>query len=497
MDYLCLLQSAVSYIESRVREDIDQAALCRSFGISEAHFRDVFAARIGTPPGQFVRGRKIANAAYEIAHTDRKIIDIASDYGFESPDTFTRAFRREAGITPSAFRAERRAVGRIRLSAGAYGPGIAGHPARRPSMEESMENTKDGCVLYGVRKVQYCYEECTPFPAMLRSCLNYLGQDVAYPYLMVATGAAFRLRWHASMWDGGNVDISNVYTDPMEAYERGFRMSGRSFKMLARDAKATKETFKDFIVKEIDAGRPVIAFGIIGPPEACLVTGYRSGGDVLLGWNCFQENPEFAGGCSIDESGYFVTDRWWENPDTRLLMSVGETAGDLPTTRELLENALAVLVAPRVTHADGSFHWGGQEAYRAWAEALSDDGEFALGTILPKLFERLMCNNDALTMVGEGRAYAAVWMRDVASGFKNEGKDELSSLALKASVAFDGEYALVGEIFGMEEYREPGEKQARALASPAVRNKIVERIRRAAELDAEATTAIGKILAAM
>jgi AraC-like DNA-binding protein len=502
MDYFCLLQSAVSYIESRVRSDIDCGALSRSFGVSEAHFRDVFASRVGVPPGRYALSRRVANAAFEISHTDRRISDIALDYGFDNPDTFTRAFRRETGMTPSSFRSSRVPVGRVLLAAGAYGPGLkkpGSIPIVSPATEETMtkariEKAEGACVLYGVQKVQYRYEECTPFPAALRSCLNYMGQEIRYAYLMAATGAAFRLRWHTSQWDGGNVDIMNVFDAPEESLVRGFRAAGRSFTVLRRESGATKADFIAFIRAEIDEGRPVIAFGIIGPPEACIITGYRVGGDTLLGWNFFQENPEFGGGCAIDESGYFMTDGWWENPSTVMLMSIGEACGELPDASEIMRTGLEILERELVTHANGCTHHGGQAAYRAWAAAFSNDADFPAGMPLPQLFERLMCNNDAFTMVAEGRAYAAVWMKEVADSLEGSGKSELAELARKAAECFDGEYALVSEMFTMPEYREPGEKQALALADPAFRKKLVERILRAAELDRAAADAIRDLL---
>ena len=54
-----------------------------------------------------------------------------------------------------------------------------------------------------------------------------------------------------------------------------------------------KSEFISFIKAKIDSGFPCIALGIIGPPEACIITGYRNNGDVLLGWNFFQDNPEY------------------------------------------------------------------------------------------------------------------------------------------------------------------------------------------------------------
>jgi len=82
------------------------------------------------------------------------------------------------------------------------------------------------------------------------------------------------------------------------------------------DDTVVKDAFIAFIKERIDNGVPVIALGIIGPPEACVITGYRGNGQTLLGWNCFQDSPEFASSVTFDESGYFITSSWWENRDS-------------------------------------------------------------------------------------------------------------------------------------------------------------------------------------
>ena len=357
-----------------------------------------------------------------------------------------------------------------------------------------IEKADDGCVLYGVQKVEFKSEEYTPFPAALRSCLNYMGQDIRYAYLMAATGAAFRLRWNPSCWDDGNVDIMNVFADPEEAFVRGFRAAGRSFAFMRRDAGATKEDFVKFIRGEIDEGRPVIALGIIGPPEACIITGYRAGGNALVGWNFFQDFPEFGGGGERDESGYFVTDGWWENPSTRMLMSIGEECSELPDASDILRKGLDILERETVVHANGCTHLGGQAAYRALTASLSNDAEFPSGMPLPQLFGRLMCFIDALTMVHEGRGCAATWMKELAVSLDGEGKGDLSALVRKAAGFFEGERALVDEITSLPGYGEPGEKRALALAEPSFRKEVVARLLRAAELDRAAIGTIRELL---
>jgi AraC-like DNA-binding protein len=493
MDYFCFIQSVVSYVENRLKTDIDCSDIVRATGFSLPHTRDVFKKCTRMSLTRYILYRRVSNAAFEIAHTGRSMLDIALDYGFDSYDTFTRAFRRITGTTPREFRRNGSRVGRVRLTGGVYGPGLGMDTKTGlrplPQLEEiigmkSVKKSDCSCILYGVPKVEYKYGECTPFPSSLKACLNYMGQEISYSYLMAASGASFRLRWNTSCWDGGNVDIMCIYENPLEAFERSFKAAGRSFRILGRKPEITKNDFKAFIKSEIDEGRPVIALGIIGPPEACIVTGYRDDGDTLLGWNFFQENPEFAKDVRLDESGYFICGSWWENPNTIGLMSVGEESGPGTALREILQNAAALLDKERIGN-----YAGGQAAFDAWAKALSDESQFPKNAVLPLLFERLMCQNDAMTMIGEGRSYAAFFMEWVG-----EQHEELKNECRKAAGLFREEFSAIAKMSELLDGWLQGEQQARKLAEPDVREKIVKLIMAAKQYDAGACELIKGIV---
>jgi len=352
---------------------------------------------------------------------------------------------------------------------------------------KAIKKSEDSCILYGVPKVQYSFEECTPFPSTLKACLNYMGQNISYSYLMAVSGASFRLRWNTTGWDGGNVDIMCIYENRVEAFERSFRAAGRSYKILLRKPDVIREDFKQFIKSEIDNGRPVIALGIIGPPEACIVTGYRDNCNTLLGWNFFQDNPEFAKDTQIDECGYFICNSWWKNNMTTGLMSIGEECGEGSGLKEILHNAEAVMTNERVGN-----HAGGQAAFDAWASAILDDTQFPKDAILPLLFERLMCQQDAMVMIGEGRSYAGCFMEHVAGQYP-----ELKNECTKAAGYFKAVLPLTNK---MREYIggwQQGEAQARKLAERTVRKEIATLIAEAKKLDANACELLRSIIEKM
>lgn len=425
-------------------------------------------------------------------HTNKTLTEIASEYMFDSYDTFTRAFKREVKITPSGFRKKAYKVGRRRLVMGMNAPVkdedtsfLATNILEVEKIMKNIEKTENSCILYGVPKVAYTFEECTPFAVALKACLNYMGQNMDYAYIMATTGAAFRLRWNTEFWDGGNVDIMTIYEDRFEPFKRAFEAAGRSYEILERE-KVDKSRFIHFIKSEIDEGRPVIALGIIGPPEACVITGYKDNGETLLGWNCFQENREFRKEIDIDESGYFVSKNWWENKATIAIMSIGEEQHPLLSHKEILDNAINIMTKEKVcvNNLNGkeiNEYTGGQLAYDAWARALSDDNEFPKDAILPILMERVMCQNDAQAMIGEGRSYAVIFIEKV--GKENE---KIAEKCQQAANLFREEAQCA---FKMNEPKGgfiQNEQTTRKFADPEVRKQIVDLIYEAKGYDAKA-----------
>jgi len=124
LGYYLAIWSVVTYVEKRVKTKIDYVDLEKEIGFSLAHIRDIFAKQTGQPLSAYILERKIANAAFEISHTKETLLAIAQKYGFGNPDTFTRAFHRIIGLTPSAFRKKKISVGRIKLCVGVYSVGF-------------------------------------------------------------------------------------------------------------------------------------------------------------------------------------------------------------------------------------------------------------------------------------------------------------------------------------------------------------------------------------
>ncbi|MBQ9929126.1 MAG: AraC family transcriptional regulator [Lachnospiraceae bacterium] len=96
------LQNAISYIEENLTEDIRIKDVAEVAYVSEYHFQRIFAVLCGFSVAEYIRNRRMALAARELAGSDAKVIDVALKYGYDSPDSFARAFTKFHGITPSA-----------------------------------------------------------------------------------------------------------------------------------------------------------------------------------------------------------------------------------------------------------------------------------------------------------------------------------------------------------------------------------------------------------
>lgn len=106
MDWITGIQNAINYIEDHLTEDIDYDRVAQESFSSGYHFQRVFSILSGYTLGEYIRSRRLSLAATELATGKEKVIDIAAKYGYESPDSFAKAFQKFHGITPSQARGE-------------------------------------------------------------------------------------------------------------------------------------------------------------------------------------------------------------------------------------------------------------------------------------------------------------------------------------------------------------------------------------------------------
>ncbi len=101
MDWITGIQKAIDYVEAHITEPIDYEEAAKRAYSSSFHFQRVFSILCGFTLGEYIRWRRLSLAGSELLQSNEKIIDLAMKYGYDTPESFSRAFTRFHGIAPS------------------------------------------------------------------------------------------------------------------------------------------------------------------------------------------------------------------------------------------------------------------------------------------------------------------------------------------------------------------------------------------------------------
>ncbi len=104
MKWIDSISEAIRYIEDNLTNELTIEDIAGNVLISPFYFQKGFSMLCGFTVSDYIRQRRLALAGGELVSTDAKIIDIALKYGYDSPDSFTKAFTRFHGVTPTAVR---------------------------------------------------------------------------------------------------------------------------------------------------------------------------------------------------------------------------------------------------------------------------------------------------------------------------------------------------------------------------------------------------------
>lgn len=105
MDWVTGIQRAIDYIEVNLTEELDYEEIAKRAFVSSFHFQRVFGILCGYSLGEYIRNRRLTLAGSELASSDIKVIDAALKFGYDSPESFGRAFTKFHGIPPSQAKA--------------------------------------------------------------------------------------------------------------------------------------------------------------------------------------------------------------------------------------------------------------------------------------------------------------------------------------------------------------------------------------------------------
>lgn len=98
------LQKAIEYMEDHLLDDITIEDISKQAYLSPYHFQRTFVILTDMTVGEYLRRRRLTKAAQELCNGDIKIIDLAYKYGYSTPESFSKAFHKQHGLTPSEAR---------------------------------------------------------------------------------------------------------------------------------------------------------------------------------------------------------------------------------------------------------------------------------------------------------------------------------------------------------------------------------------------------------
>ncbi|BBI36439.1 AraC family transcriptional regulator [Cohnella abietis] len=104
MDWLIRMKDALDLIETKIEEQLDIGDIAKVACSSPFHFQRMFHMLTGMTVAEYIRKRKLTLAAQEFSMTSAKVLDVALKYGYDSPESFSKAFRKLHGVPPSEAR---------------------------------------------------------------------------------------------------------------------------------------------------------------------------------------------------------------------------------------------------------------------------------------------------------------------------------------------------------------------------------------------------------
>lgn len=100
MNLLDVFEESLLYIEDHLHGALSVQDVARHIFVSNFYFQRMFSAITGINVGEYIRKRRLSLAAEELMIDDSKVIDVAMKYGYQTPESFTRAFKKFHGVNP-------------------------------------------------------------------------------------------------------------------------------------------------------------------------------------------------------------------------------------------------------------------------------------------------------------------------------------------------------------------------------------------------------------
>ena len=321
-------------------------------------------------------------------------------------------------------------------------------------------------VLEGISELRWEDGDCM-FAGAVLACMKFMKEKVTFDSVMGVSGCAFQLWWAPDL-----DSADGLPTIPLqELFPRTFKALGFGYEFLSDPrgpAPAEDEgDCRQKIVQSIDAGRPVIAIGVVGPPDCGVVAGYERDGQVLLGQSYFHDGSK----------GYYRKEDWYK--DCHGLVLIGEKSQPLERSRILRDALEWAIQLARTPERQGCTC--GLAAYSAWAEWLKCDGNFPAGDLDVRTQRCHISNSVTLSALRDARRSAAAFLREM---FDTSGGAPPS--IMQAAAAYDEETRLLDRAMELAPFCHESERRRLQMAGRGLRESLADHILQAGEKDRQA-----------
>ena len=438
MDWVLSVQKNINYIEDNLLNQIDTDGIAKNIYSSNANFQRIFSIITGITIGDYIRCRRLSLAGQELYNNKNKIIDIALKYGYDTPESFTKAFLRFHGVTPSEAR-------------------ITDNSLRYFSPLTIQINVKGGFIMSRklIPNLAKLYEDPSEnymFDSCMRSVMAALNENenknenesdnFDFDFFAGITGDLFVQTWRDPKWQYNN-EYSFICRNTQGPIRAAFDACGYEYEYVyEEDIKRNKPEYIRKIVDSIDKGYPVLTFGIIGPPICSIICGYDESGDILIGLSQFTDEPQKDNQMDlVCSENYFQVKNGIDR--STALIFFGRKKHTTTISDSFYNSILNIPKLASLAPVDKVCF--GMDAFDAWADSLSHDEDFKDEQMLIRPLDTY---GSCIVMAGTNM-YKIQGFLDRAIGLCPDMKDKIEKLkkayqeeaeALQKLVEFQGGY---------------------------------------------------------
>lgn len=299
------MQGAIGFIEDRLTEELSIEDIAHSANSSNANFQRIFSIVTGMTVGDYIRSRRLSLAGIELTESDVKFLDTALKYGYETAESFTKAFTRFHGVTPSTAKRQK-----SMLKYFAY---------LSINVDVRGGFTMQRKLIPNVPDIPYDGNNAAFFITLLEATLKALGDDCNKAKLTALSGESNRFCWTDGAWVFGNEVTESINETPFETENRvlsaiGWKAKyitvqrGKDGSFMNTDAAQIRQDF----ISTIDRGFPVLIRYIEHADcDLNVFFGYEDDGHKIIGYN--YNNGYEAGVSQPSDVSVPITWDNWEN----------------------------------------------------------------------------------------------------------------------------------------------------------------------------------------